>query len=204
MMIRNLFRQLFAGILIGTVLIVGFYLFTQPYAYQGSLIDPPLPAKDFSLTQADGTTFRLSDQQGELVLLYFGYTYCPDVCPTTLRDLAQAKMRLGDDASKIQVVMITVDPERDTIDHLQEYVTIFDPLFIGLSGDLEDLEAIWSSYGVYREKQVNSGATGYLVDHTSRVYVLDTNGGLRLTFPFGMEAEAMADDLAQLLSDVKK
>ncbi|MBT3189842.1 MAG: redoxin domain-containing protein [Anaerolineae bacterium] len=200
-MIRNLFRQLFAGILIGTVIIAGIYFFTQPYAYQGSLIDPPLPAKDFSLVQADGTTFQLSDQEGELVLLYFGYTYCPDVCPTTLSDLAQAKKRLGDnDAANIQVVMITVDPERDTADHLQDYVMNFDPLFIGLSGDLEDLEAIWSNYGVYREKQINSGATGYLVDHTSRVYVLDTNGGLRLTFPFGMEAEAMADDLAQLLS----
>ena len=151
--------------------------------------------------KADGTSIRLSDQQGKLVLLYFGYTFCPDVCPTTLYDLSQAKARLGEDGSKIQVVMVTVDPERDTPELLHDYVTTFDSSFIGLSGDIEELETIWSDYGVYRDKKSNDGATSYLVDHTARVYVVDTNGGLRLTFPFGIASEAMADDLAHLLDE---
>jgi len=186
--------------MVGIILVAGFYFFAQPYTYQGSFIEPPLPAADFSLSRSDGTIFRLSDQQDKLVLLYFGYTACPDVCPTTLYDLTKVKTRLGEeDASKIQVVMVTVDPERDTSDLLEKYVTAFDPLFIGLSGSMEELESIWSSYGVYRKRQDNTGATGYLVDHTARVYVVDANGNLRLTFPFGMTAEAMADDLVHLI-----
>jgi len=154
---------------------------------------------DFSLAQADGTIFRLSEQRDKLVLIYFGYTYCPDVCPTTLYDLARMKERLGKNASNIQVLMVTVDPERDGPDHLEKYVTTFDPSFIGLTGDLTELEAIWSDYGVYRKKNETSGASGYLVDHASRVYVIDRGGDLRLTFPFGMAFEAMVDDLAHLL-----
>jgi len=198
-MAKTLIRQLLAGLMIGGAVIAGFYLFTKPYAYQGSLIEPPLPAADFSLTQADGGTFRLSNQKGNLVLLYFGYTYCPDVCPTTMYDIAKAKAWLGEDASKIQVVLVTVDPERDTTEHLDEYVTVFDPAFIGLSGSIEELESIWSDYGVYREKAESDGATSYLINHTARIFVVDTNGNLRLTFPFGMASEAMADDLAHLL-----
>lgn len=185
--------------MIGGVIFAGLYLLTQPYAYQGSLIEPPLPTTDFSLQQADGTIFRLSDQQGKLVLLYFGYTYCPDVCPTTLYDLAKAKERLGKDASKIQVVMVTVDPERDAPDHLERYVTTFDPSFIGLTGDITKLESIWNDFGIYRKKNEIAGAAGYLVDHNTRVYVIDKKGDLRLTFPFGMAFEAMVDDLAHLL-----
>ena len=182
-------------------LIAGFYLFTQPYAYQSSLIDPPLSAPDFSLNQADGTIFHISDYKGKLVLLYFGYTYCPDVCPTTLYDLAKAKERLGEDASNIQVVMVTVDPERDSPDHLEKYAKTFDPSFIGLSGEIKELESIWSDYGVYRKKNINPSATGYLVDHAARVYIIDKNGDLRLTFPFGMDYQVLVDDLAHLLDE---
>jgi len=180
----------------------GFYFIAQPYAFQGSLIEPPLPTADFSLAQADGTIFRLSEQQGNIVLIYFGYTYCPDVCPTTLYDLVKVKERLGKEkSSNVQVVMVTVDPERDEPDHLEKYVTTFNRSFIGLTGEIEELESIWSDFGVYRKKNENPGATGYLVDHASRVYVIDRGGDLRLTFPFGMEFEAMADDLANLLDE---
>jgi protein SCO1/2 len=197
---KNLFRQLLIGVMIGVILIAGFYFFAQPYSYQGSLIDPPLPAADFSLEKADGATFRLSEHQDKVVLLYFGYTACPDVCPTTLYDLAKMKRLMGEEsAAKIEVVMITVDPERDTTEYLNIYVTSFDPRFIGLSGEEEALGAIWQDYGVYREVKEETGATGYLVDHTARVYVVDPNGNLRITFPFGMAPEAMADDLVHLL-----
>lgn len=198
-MTRKLFRQIVNGLIIVLVIFAGFYFLAQPYAFQGSLIEPPLPTADFSLKQADGKIFRLSEQQGQFVLLYFGYTFCPDVCPTTLYDLARAKERLGKDASEIQVLMVTVDPERDDPDHLEKYVTTFDPSFIGLTGDITELETIWSDFGVYRKKNETNGASGYLVDHASRVYVIDRNGDLRMTFPFGMEFEAMADDLAHLL-----
>lgn len=200
-MAKKLFRQLFIGVLIGVIFIAGFYFFAQPYEYQGSLIDPPLPAADFSLKQADGTIFNLAEQKGKLVLLYFGYTSCPDVCPTTLSDLKKVKQSLGGVSSQVEVVMITVDPERDSSEYLDTYVKAFEPKFIGLSADIEDLEIIWQDYGVYREKQENTGATGYLVDHTARVYVIDTDGKLRLTFPFGMASEAMADDLKHLLEN---
>ena len=199
MMTRKLFRQIVNASMIGIFLFAGFYFLAQPYAFQGSLIEPPLPAADFSLKQADGRIYRLSDQQGKIVLLYFGYTFCPDVCPTTLYDLAKVKERLGENASEIQVLMVTVDPDRDTPDHLEKYVTTFDTSFIGLTGDITELESIWSDFGVYRKKNENNGASGYLVDHASRIYVIDKNGDLRLTFPFGMESEAMAEDLAHLM-----
>ena len=199
-MTRKLFRQIVNGLIIVLFIFAGFYFIAQPYAFQGSLIEPPLPTADFSLAQADGTIFRLSEQQGNIVLIYFGYTYCPDVCPTTLYDLAKVKDRLGEENSpKVQVVMVTVDPERDEPDHLEKYVTTFDPTFIGLTGEIKELESIWNDFGVYRKKNKNPGATGYLVDHASRVYVIVRGGNLRLTFPFGMGFEAMGDDLAHLL-----
>ena len=200
-MARTLFRQLIIGLLIGMFVIAGFYFFTKPYDYQGSLIEPSLPIADFSLIQADGSIFRLTDQQDKITLLYFGYTNCPDVCPTTLFDLAKVKIKMGDSASKIQVVMITVDPERDTLDYLDEYVKNFDPQFIGLSGDLEELEVVWSIFGVYRYENEHDSETVPIVDHTSRVYVIDTTGELRMTFPFGMNVEAISDDLTHLLVD---
>lgn len=198
-MVKNLIRQLLIGLIVGGAVIAVFYFFTQPYSFQGSLIDPPLPAPDFTLKEADGTTFRLLDYRGDLVLLYFGYTYCPDVCPTTLYDISKAKSLLGEDAAQVQVALVTVDPERDTPQRLEDYVTVFDPDFFGLSGSLDELSAIWGDYGVYREITESESSTGYLVNHTSRVYVVNADGNLRLTFPFGMASEAMADDLAHLL-----
>jgi protein SCO1/2 len=142
----------------------------------------------------------LSALRGKVVLLYFGYTSCPDVCPTTLADLRQVRSMLGDKGQDVQVVFITVDPDRDTPDRLQSYVSAFDPSFLGLGGSLSDLEPVYRSYGVYREIDKNGdSAGGYSVTHTARVYLIDPQGNLRLTYSFGTLPEDIAHDIRVLL-----
>lgn len=195
-----LFLQLSIGLIVGLALaILGFYTLKTPYTYQGSLIDPPASAADFTLDASDGTAYQLSEQRGNIVLLFFGYTHCPDVCPTTLYDYKQIIQSLDSKAENVQFLFITVDPERDSLDHLAEYVSAFDPAILGLSGTPEALNEIYAHYGVFIEKKDVGSAAGYLVDHTARVYVINADGNLRLTFPFGMTAEAMAEDVEHLL-----
>ena len=174
-------------------------VFRRPYSFHGTTIIPPLPLTDFALQTANEEVFRLSEQKGKIVLLFFGYTSCPDVCPTTLATFKQVYERLGDDAQKIKFVMITADPERDTPDKVAEYAARFNPEFIGLSGDITKREAIWKELGVFVEKQDSGSAAGYLVSHTSSVYVLDQSGDLIMTFPYGTSATDMVNDLTQLL-----
>ena len=127
-------------------------LFLNPPGFRGAAYMEPLPpAPEIELTQADGGTFRLSDQRGRIVLLFFGYTSCPDVCPTTLAGLKLVLEELGDKAGSVQVLFISIDPGRDTPERAQEYVNHFDPSFIGLSGSQAELEKIWKDYGVFRE-----------------------------------------------------
>ena len=174
-------------------------VFRRPYSFHGTVINPPLPVTDFSLQTANDEVFRLSGQQGKIVLLFFGYTSCPDVCPVTLATFKQVYDGLNDDAQRVRFVMITADPERDTPDKVAEYAARFNPEFIGLSGDLTELQMIWKELGVFVEKQDTGSAAGYLVSHTSSVYVLDHNGDLIMTFPYGTSATDMANDLTQLL-----
>jgi protein SCO1/2 len=199
---KTLVYQLIIGLVIGAVLfLVGNSIIDQPYQYQGSIIDPPVEAADFQLKSSDGSKFQLQNFRGKFVLLYFGYTFCPDVCPTTLYDLSRVKNNLGEKADDMVVAMITVDPERDALDTLGKYVTTFDPSFYGLSADIKTLEKVWADYGVYRDIREVAGSAGYLVDHTARIYVIDRQGRLRITFPFGMLWEGMADDLSHLLNE---
>jgi protein SCO1/2 len=172
-----------------------------PYQYQGSLIDPPSPAPTFDLPSTRGTDFALEDQRGQAVVLFFGYTSCPDICPTTLGDFKAVQSRLGQQAEQVEFVFITVDPARDSLAKVKDYVEIFDPGFVGLSGGEEQLKPVWEAYGIYAEKSDVGSAGGYLVDHTARIYVINPQGELQLTFPQGMAPEAMADDLAYLLSE---
>jgi protein SCO1/2 len=187
-------------IIIGLVVVLASaFLFWKPYTFRGSRIDPPMPASDFELQQVDGEPFRLSDQKGKLVLLYFGYTSCPDVCPATLANYRQIHEQLSDRANQVKFVMITVDPERDTPEKVARYVTAFNPAFVGLSGSMEELKSIWDAYGIFVEKEDSGSAVGYLVSHTSRIFVIDQDGNLGLTFPFGLTAEDMASDIRHLL-----
>lgn len=170
-----------------------------PYQYHGLYLESPKPAADFTLTGAGGQRVSLSDFRGKVVALYFGYTFCPDVCPTTMTEVSKAMRGLGKQAEDVQVIMISVDPERDTPDRLREYVTYFDPRFIGLTGTPEEIADVATMYGIFYEKHEGTAATGYLVDHTATVTVVDREGRVRLVWPFGTTGEDMAADLKQLL-----
>jgi len=190
------------GAAIGLALmLVGWQVFLRPYTFQGSLIDPAAPAPDFELVDQNGDTFRLSEQRDRVVLLFFGYTNCPDVCPVTLTEFKQIKERLGESSDKVRFVFITVDPERDTRQRIGQHLAKFDPEFIGLGGAYEELESVWKSFGVYQSKQETGSAAGYLVDHTARVYAIDKEGNLRLTYPFEMETTAMYEDVRYLIQE---
>lgn len=177
------------------------FLFGRPDTLRGTSYDEPYPAApDFSLTRSNGETFRLSDQRGRVVLLFFGYTACPDICPTTMAEMKQVLDRLSPDTLEhVQVVFVTVDPKRDTPERVQEYANHFSPSFIGLSGSEQDLAKIWADYGIYRMEVPGVSATGYTVDHTARVNLIDRNGNLRVSFGFDTPVDDMAHDLQLIL-----
>jgi len=191
---------------IGSLLLIGVvaawtFLFEKPDSFIGTAYTEPYPpASDFTLTRADGSSFQLSSMRGKAVLLFFGYTSCPDVCPTTLAELNQAMGRLNEkDRDNVQVLFVTVDPGRDTPERIQEYVNHFNPNFIGLSGTEEELTPIWNNYGVYREIVEGTSALGYLVNHTARVTMIDGNGNLRVSFGFNTPIDDVVHDLNLLL-----
>jgi protein SCO1/2 len=156
----------------------GVFLFSKPDSFRGTTYAEPYPAaSEIELTRADGTRFRLSDEQGKIVMLFFGYTSCPDVCPTTMAELRQALEKVGPKSDQVQVVYVTVDPERDTPQRVQEYVNHFNPGFIGLSGSEAELAKVWNDYGVFREIVDGTSAAGYLMNHTARVTMIDQQGG---------------------------
>jgi protein SCO1/2 len=163
-------------------------------APQYGIVIDPTPAADFTLDSSLGRPVTLSEFRGQPVLLYFGYTTCPDVCPTTLADLRIALQELGDDREEVQVLFVSVDPERDTAERLRDYLPYFDPSFIGLTGPLPEIEAIASRFGVFFQKNTANSAAQYLVDHTSAVLLLDADGALRLMFPYGTTGQQLASD----------
>jgi protein SCO1 len=172
----------------------------QSAQFAGQALVPPLAAMDFTLQTSDGSEFKLSQLRGKIVLLSFGYTFCPDVCPTTLVELSQVRARLGDAAKRVQTAFITLDRERDTPERLGIYTRAFDPTFIGLTGRAEQLAQVRTMYGVIAEKEAVAGTSaGYLMAHSAYIYVIDPEGRLRLLFPFGMSIEEMADDIKLLL-----
>ncbi len=189
------------GLLLGWVLVrlsQGRPLFGPP-EFHGLVIQSPPPLSNFSLTATNGEEMSLLDFRGKLVVLYFGYTFCPDVCPATMVELKRMMEELGRDAQDVQVIMISVDPERDTPEKLGAYVTQFNPSFIGMTGTEDDLLGVTTQLGIFYQKHEGTPATGYLIDHTATVSVLDEDGRLRLVFPFGTTGEDMAADLRHLL-----
>lgn len=188
------------AVLLGMVAVFLLLGPTKPYTYQGSLIDPPAEAPKFELSDVDGQRFRLGDLNGQVVIIFFGYTSCPDVCPVTLTDFLRIRSKLGNQAEKVSFVFVTVDPERDTPERMKKYLTNFDPAIIGLTGERSELESVWSSYGVYEAKVDGSSGGNYLVDHSSRIYVIDEAGNLKLTYLFGTEYQVIAEDVRHLIS----
>ena len=171
----------------------------RPHVFHGQILQASEPVADFTLTSHTGERVKLSDYRGKLVVLYFGYTFCPDVCPTTMAELRQAMQALGPKADQVQVLMVTVDPERDTPERLGAYVQAFDPTFVGLTGAADEIAQAAAPFGIFYEKHPVEGKSGYLVDHTATVAVLDEQGRLRLLFPYGTSGKDIADDLAYLM-----
>ncbi|MBI5300539.1 MAG: SCO family protein [Chloroflexi bacterium] len=191
------------GLTIVLMMAAGLWMATQPYAFHGSVIEPPMRAADFTLTAHNGKPFRLSDLTGKVVVVYFGYTTCPDVCPTTLVELKRVRAQLKQHADRVQFIFITIDPERDTLERLRGYVPSFDPSFIGLTGTATELAPVWRAFGVYRAKQPSESALGYLMDHSAQLYAIDGRGNLRVTFAFGETADNMTQDIKQLLAETR-
>lgn len=152
------------------------------------------------LPDADGRTRSLADFRGKVVVVIFGYTQCPDVCPTTLSDYATALKRLGADADQVQVLFVTVDPKRDTAALLREYVGAFDPRFVALRGDPSQVEGVTREFHIYVEERPGKTPDSYTVDHSSQVFAFDRNGRLRLMLPAGTSATDVASDLRILLN----
>ena len=171
-----------------------------PYTYNGGFYAQPAAAAPLNLTDMNGEPFALDQLKGNSVLVYFGYTTCPDACPTTLIDYQVVKEELGADADRVKFVLVTIDPERDTEAKLQEYLAFFDPEFIGLRGDEAQTEQVKRDYGVLVNRvEYPDSATKYLLDHSTQTYVIDPQGRLALTFPYGMDPALMAQDIRHLL-----
>jgi protein SCO1/2 len=194
---------LFSGIAFGVALVVIVYsvILNRPYSYQGSLIDPPLKAPEIQLNDQNGNEFTLSQQVSKVVLLFFGYTHCPDVCPLTMVEYKKIREQLNERAENVKFVFITVDPERDTPEEIRKYISNFDQAIIGLSEDRSVLQEVWKNYGVAQEIQEESNNGDYVVNHTARVYVVDKKGFLRMTYPFGFEIEKIIADIDHLLRE---
>ena len=156
----------------------------------------------FTLVDQDGKTVTDKDFRGQYLVIYFGYTYCPDVCPTSLTNMSDALDLLGDTAARVTPMLITIDPARDTPEHLKEYATYFHPRLHALTGSPEQIAAVAKAYRVYYSKVKREDATedDYLMDHSSVTYVMGPDGMFRLHFSHGTDAEAMASRLRDLLS----
>jgi protein SCO1 len=157
-------------------------------------------AKDFQLPDVDGKPRSLADFRGKAVVVFFGYTQCPDVCPTTLAEIAEAKKLLGPDGQKVQGIFITVDPERDTPEVLKQYVANFGPDFVALRGTPEQAAAVAKDFKVYFKKVEGKAPGTYTMDHTAASFVFDPQGRLRLYTRYGSGAQALAGDLKLLLA----
>jgi protein SCO1 len=156
-------------------------------------------AKDFALPDTDGKLRTLKDFQGKAVVVFFGYTQCPDVCPTTLQEIAEAKKLLGPDGARVQGIFITVDPERDKPELLKAYVANFGPDLVALRGNAEQTAAVAKDYKVYYKRAEGKTPGSYFMEHTAASYIYDPQGRLRLYSRYGSGAQALADDLKLLL-----
>jgi protein SCO1 len=180
-----------AWLLAVSILLNGCSLFKP--SFKGGVIDPPLAAPEINLTDQNGNQFKLSDYRGKVVLIFFGYTNCPDECPATMAHLKLALDALGDGAKNVQVVMVTTDPVRDTPTALTDFLAHFSPTFLGIPGTQEQLQKAWSDYGV---TVLDGGET-----HSSFTYVVDKHGDIRETFNPDTTSDEMASDLKILLKE---
>jgi protein SCO1/2 len=166
---------------------------------RGIVFEDPEPAAALVLTDAEGKAFDLAAQRGAVVLVYFGYTHCPDVCPTTLSDWAAARRALGDDAEQVRFVFVSVDPERDTPELSLAYARQFDASFVGLTGTDAELEALKAAWHIAAYPEGDPRTRDYTVAHPAHTYVIDTEGRLRVLYEPGVRGEELAEDIRKLL-----
>jgi protein SCO1/2 len=166
-------------------------------AFKAGVFDPPRMAPEFSLQGSDGAELTLARYRGKAVLIAFGYTSCAAVCPITLATLAAAHRSFGPAAAAVQVIYVTVDPERDDTERLRDYLEAFDPSFVGGTGKPEALAAMRQSYGITARKQIT--ADGYVMDHSSSIFLIDPYGKLRALMPYGHDADDFVHDIKLLL-----
>ncbi len=187
-------KTLWIGTTIIGILVVAtavIYL-TQKHSLLGAIINPPAPTAEINLTDSNGKPFALSDQRGKVVLLYFGYTNCPDECPLTMAHIKQAFDILGNKSKDVQVIMVSTDPARDTQQALKDFMAKFNPTFLGLTGTPDELQKAWQDYGVTVE---NGGET-----HSTFLYVIDRAGNIRETFQPDTQPDSIATDVSFLLT----
>lgn len=171
----------------------------QPHVFTGTVIQSQTPAPQVDLITSSGDRASLSDFEDQVLVLYFGYTFCPDVCPTTLSGLKKAVDQLGSAADDVQVIMVSVDPERDSPEVLGDYLSYFDPRFLGMTGSQEEIASVATVYGVFYQAEEGSVDTGYLVSHTARLMIVDRDGYLKLVMPGDATPDQIAADLDYLL-----
>jgi len=186
-------RRIFTVVLlVGLPLALGLMMLAQRTQYQpfGTRLLTTRTAYDFALTGPDGKSHKLSDYQGQVSLIFFGYVNCPDVCPTTMLELGKVyKALTPQERSRVQVIFITVDPERDTKEVLGKYVSFFDPHFLGLTGTPDQIAEVAKNYGVFYQKSNIKSAREYTVDHSATVFAVDSKGNLRLVYSNGKPAQ---------------
>lgn len=166
---------------------------------RGIVMEDPEPAAPLVLTRASGERFDLAEARGSVVLLYFGYTHCPDVCPTTLGDWARAKRALGAEAARVRFVFVSVDPGRDTPELAQAYAWQFDSSFVGLTGSDAELEALKTAWRIAAYPEGDPRTRDYAVAHPAHTYVVDREGRLRVLYEPGVRGEELAEDIRKLL-----
>ncbi|MGH7885312.1 MAG: SCO family protein [Thermodesulfobacteriota bacterium] len=184
--------SLFAAIVFGTKLL------QEKESLYGELIEREAP--DFSLTDHNGSKYNFSEHKGKkIILMNFGYTNCPDVCPTTLATLRNVLVDLGEDANEVEVLFITVDPERDTVEKLNKYITYFHTNITGLTGTPDEIENVAGAYKIFFFKEDEKSDTEYLMSHSPSIYLIDKNGNLFLKYPQNeIDPELVAKDIRKL------
>lgn len=161
-------------------------------------------ARSLNLTDQDGRARTLADFKGKVLVVFFGYTQCPDVCPTTMAEVAEVKRSLGADGDKVQGVFVTIDPERDTAQLLKAYLASFDPTFVGLRGSEEQTQAAAKEFKVFYAKVPGKTPESYTMDHTAASFIFDTEGRVRVYARYGAGAQPLADDIKLLLAEAGK
>jgi protein SCO1 len=195
-------RRTFGGLAIGLAIgltIIGMAGCTDKPSFRNTDITGAEFAREFSLTDHNGQARTLADFKGKAVVVFFGFTQCPDVCPTTLAEMTEAVKQLGADGNKLQVLFITIDPERDTPELLKKYVPAFHPSFLGLTGNAEAIAKVAKEFKVFYQKSPGKTPGSYTMDHTANSYVFDLQGRVRLVVKHGLGAEPLVQDLKQLL-----